>query len=140
MSRIFCCLIKRPSFMDHMLMCFGAQRKRPTQLSSLCFLHFFTASVLYSKDIMVGKWNAQVISQDHRKNLSWDNLPVFFQLKFILPGWYKMTFQIIQNTQKGPGKNPKSTLEKPNFITNKPQRIPHNKIAKQISNSQPQIQ
>jgi len=45
-----------------------------------------------------------------------------------------MKLQIIESTQKRAENKPKSILEKPNSITNLPQRIPQNKTTKQVNN------
>lgn len=65
---------------------------------------------------MAWKWKAQLTLQDQLNNLlSWDNLLVHFQGKFILLSWCKMKLQITESTKKRAENKPKSILEKTNL-------------------------
>lgn len=138
MSRIFCCLIKMPFLMEHTLIALAhKERDKLNSAAFVSYIYFFVlyTFVLYSKDTLAWKWKAQLTRQDQPNNLlSWDNLLEHFQGKFILLSWCKMKLQIIENTQKRAENKPKSILEKPNSITNLPQRIPPNKTTKQVNN------
>lgn len=118
MSRIFCCLIKMPFLMEHTLIALAHKETNSTEQSLFLIFLFFVlyTFVLYSKDTMAWKWKAQLTLQDQLNNLlSWDNLLVHFQGKFILLSWCKMKLQITESTKKRAENKPKSILEKTNL-------------------------
>lgn len=97
----------------------GTQRDELNWAVFVSYISFFfvlCTFVLYSKDTMAWKWKAQLTLQDQLNNLlSWDNLLVHFQGKFILLSWCKMKLQITESTKKRAENKPKSILEKPNL-------------------------